>query len=266
MAQLSKIVGSILRDMIVAQHEANMYAAELSEAYRKDGRMEKFQLPTVSFGDVELDLKYGIKKVDNMPEQYEADYEYYKHRCDDVSSQLAKVIISAAASVKAQQNDNKEANMLLAKLSGQSQLNDKFHAFLSRKILNACHSNFSILVKEDGSFYNDVLYKVSLDVVVAEFLDNKELNDMIASKKDNLRNILSVNIEKALSSFIPMLTKNINFNRKKKLPSMEVEVSNAELSKYSKESIHSFQLKIHPNYLPISVIDDEDLLPTDKEQ
>ncbi|MBK5720788.1 hypothetical protein JGH11_07870 [Dysgonomonas sp. Marseille-P4677] len=265
MAQLSKIVGSILRDMIVAQHEANMYAAELSEAYRKDGRMEKFQLPTVSFGDVELDLKYGIKKADNMPEQYEADYEYYKHRCEDVSSQLAKVIISATASVKAQQNENKEVNVLLEKLSGQSQLNDKFHAFLSRKILNACYSNFSILVKEDGSFYNDVLFKVSLDVVSAELLDNKDFSDMVVSKKDNLKSILSISIEKALSAFIPMLTKNINFNRKRKLPSMEIEVSNAELSKYSTESIHSLQLRIHPNYLPISVIDDENLLPTEKE-
>ena len=31
MAQLSTIISSILRDMIVAQHEANMYAVSLEE-------------------------------------------------------------------------------------------------------------------------------------------------------------------------------------------------------------------------------------------
>ena len=34
MVQLSKILGSILRDMISAQHEANMYSLKLSSAYQ----------------------------------------------------------------------------------------------------------------------------------------------------------------------------------------------------------------------------------------
>lgn len=39
MAQLSTVIGSILRDMIVAQHQANMYAVSLEEVcmWQQDG-------------------------------------------------------------------------------------------------------------------------------------------------------------------------------------------------------------------------------------
>lgn len=35
MAQLSTIISSILRDMIMAQHEANMYAISLEDVYKQ---------------------------------------------------------------------------------------------------------------------------------------------------------------------------------------------------------------------------------------
>lgn len=40
MAQLSTIISSILRDMIVAQHEANMYAMSLEDVYKQNGRLD----------------------------------------------------------------------------------------------------------------------------------------------------------------------------------------------------------------------------------
>lgn len=54
MAQLSTIISSILRDMIVAQHEANMYAVSLEEIYKKNGRLERFSLPSANISEVRI--------------------------------------------------------------------------------------------------------------------------------------------------------------------------------------------------------------------
>ncbi len=68
MAQLSSVIGSILRDIVSAQHEANLYSLSLGDSYGKDGKAKDFQLPNVMVSDMELDLKYGVKvhrKVSN---------------------------------------------------------------------------------------------------------------------------------------------------------------------------------------------------------
>ena len=44
MAQLSSVIGSILRDIVSAQHEANLYSLSLGDSYGKDGKAKDFQL------------------------------------------------------------------------------------------------------------------------------------------------------------------------------------------------------------------------------
>ena len=53
-----------MRDIIAAQHEANLYSLSLSENYGSEGRARDLQLPGVQFGEIEMDLKYGIKASD----------------------------------------------------------------------------------------------------------------------------------------------------------------------------------------------------------
>ena len=38
MAQLRSVIGSILRDIVSAQHEANLYSLSLGDSYGKDGK------------------------------------------------------------------------------------------------------------------------------------------------------------------------------------------------------------------------------------
>lgn len=87
MAQLSTIISSILRDMIVAQHEANMYAISLEDVYKQNGRLEQFALPTVAVGEVELDLRYGVKSDSAQTEQYEINYPQLRK----VAKQISRV-------------------------------------------------------------------------------------------------------------------------------------------------------------------------------
>lgn len=74
MAQLSTIVSSILRDMVYAQHQANMYAISLEDVYRKNGRLEDFAMPAIALGEMQLSLRYGIADSSVEIEQYEINY------------------------------------------------------------------------------------------------------------------------------------------------------------------------------------------------
>ena len=71
MAQLSSVIGSILRDIVSAQHEANLYSLSLGDSYGKDGKAKDFQLPNVMVSDMELDLKYlYLKSIKTNPKMY----------------------------------------------------------------------------------------------------------------------------------------------------------------------------------------------------
>lgn len=43
MAQLNHILGSVMRDIIMAQHEANLYSCALREQYGRDGKVKDFR-------------------------------------------------------------------------------------------------------------------------------------------------------------------------------------------------------------------------------
>lgn len=74
MAQLQSIISSVLRDVLVAQHEANIYSMSLCESYRKDGHTELFPLPAIAIGEMELEIRYGIKAVAAQSIQFEINY------------------------------------------------------------------------------------------------------------------------------------------------------------------------------------------------
>ena len=65
MAQLKSIIGSILRDIIYAQHEANLYTVSLGESYGKDGKAKGFDLPNIMFSDIEMELRYAVTCSDD---------------------------------------------------------------------------------------------------------------------------------------------------------------------------------------------------------
>jgi len=75
MAQLSSVIGSILRDIVSAQHEANLYSLSLGDSYGKDGKAKDFQLPNVMVSDMELDLKYGVKSASESQQQFNIKYD-----------------------------------------------------------------------------------------------------------------------------------------------------------------------------------------------
>ena len=134
MAQLSSVIGSILRDIISAQHEANLYSLSLSENYGKDGKVKDFQLPGVFISDMELELKYGVISTNENLEQFNIKYNKFRQFIKSLCEEAAKVAVTSAVSTVLESDieRDEENKMFFTRLKRETELNRSFQRFLSR--------------------------------------------------------------------------------------------------------------------------------------
>ena len=60
MTSIRRVVRSLLRDVIQAQHDANLFSQQLSEEYAATGAGAVFSLPAAQVGELEIEIKYAI--------------------------------------------------------------------------------------------------------------------------------------------------------------------------------------------------------------
>ena len=58
MANLQVVIASVLRDVLLAQHEANLLTEALAKQYREV--LSQLNLPAVTIGDMELSFRFAI--------------------------------------------------------------------------------------------------------------------------------------------------------------------------------------------------------------
>lgn len=251
MAQLSKIIGAVLRDMVLAQHEANMYAVSLEEAYKKDGRLEKFVLPSVAMGEVDLSLRYGVIDDSAQTEQYEINYPELRRVSHELSLQLARTALGSALTViqgAFPDGNTGEEGDLVSELARTPDLQRKFCAFLGRRILKSMQGGFTALLNADGTVNGKVLLACTLAACEEHLLCHKELTGLFdRTGGDIVRSRVREAMRTAVEEAMPKLLKDVNLMRKRLLPSVDVTVSSEELAKLPDECIHTLRFHVSPN-------------------
>ena len=209
MAQLSTIISSLLRDMIVAQHEANMYAMSLEDVYKQIGRLEQFALPTVAVGEVELDLRYGVKSDSAQTEQYEINYPQLRKVAKQVSKDYADEIVKSTLPVLQALFPDEGTNSstkVLANFAVDDNLKRKYKAFLSRKILKAMQLSFTSLIKDDGRINEKVLLECILSVCDDKLLGHEDLQVLFNRPSgEETRKEIRKNLETFLKDMMPKI-------------------------------------------------------------
>ena len=160
MAQLSSVIGSILRDIISAQHEANLYSLALSESYGKDGKVKDFQLPNVMVSDMGLELKYGVKNASESQQQFNIKYNKFRQFLNELCEETAKVVISSVMStIMTSDIEGKEGEKhFFERLKSETAFHREFWAFLSRNMRKAFRSNiYEAVDRNNGSIKQEVI-------------------------------------------------------------------------------------------------------------
>lgn len=250
MAQLSTIISSVLHDMVAAQHEANMYAVYLAEAYRKNGRLESFPLPAVAMGEVELTFRYGVNGDTGQTELYEINYPALRTLMQDLSLKLARAALDSALPViqtAFSNNGTDEGIALVTNLARTPDLQRKFCAFLKRKILKSIQENFTSLLKEDGTVNENVLLGCVMSICEEKLLHHEELLVFFnRTGGDIIRERAKESIQSALADLLPKLLKDVNLKHRRIIPSVDVTVNSEELSKLPDECIHTLHFRVSP--------------------
>lgn len=177
MAQLQSIISSVLRDVLVAQHEANIYSMSLCESYRKDGHTELFPLPAIAIGEMELEIRYGIKAVAAQSIQFEINYPLLRKTVRKLTAQLAKVMLESVINsiLSSTLAADKERIKLIEQLSTQTEINRKFSSFLDQKLQDSVIGQFTNLLKDDGGISSKVLRSCVMQTGNEELLYHPEL-------------------------------------------------------------------------------------------
>ena len=255
MAQLSTIISSILRDIVVAQHEANMYAMSLEDVYRQNGRLEQFALPTVAVGEVELDLRYGVNSDSVQTEQYEISYPLLRKFAMNISRQFAQAIVDRVLPLLQaafpDDGTNGEAKVL-ADFAMDKNLQRKYCAFLGRKILKAMQEYFTLLINEDGTVNKQYLQEAVNDACEMYLLRHEDLKALFERTGGNkVQENIEVAIQEVVNEQMAMVLKNVNLKRKRISPSMDVVLEASELANLPEDCVQTLHFHISPNSLKL---------------
>ena len=260
MAQLKQIVSSILRDMVYAQHQANMYAITLSEAYKKEGREANFPLPGVALGELEVEIAYGISEVSQQPEQQEVNIPKLRQHSREIADKLAKVILSSALVVAKECDDMDDANKhIIEQLEKDANTNTRFCSFLSRKLFKKMQSDYTNLVKHDGAINELQLTSIAKDVAEQHVINQNELTSLFAKVKDGrpLGELFLDSLQSDLAANLPSVPANVNLINQHNVPSVDVVVSSKELADLPEDCLNTIKLKIHPRETDMSLMDND---------
>lgn len=66
MALLQDIVASVLHDVLMAQHEANLMAEELAQTYASSPILRQMPVPAVSVGEMAITLRFAFADCRGM--------------------------------------------------------------------------------------------------------------------------------------------------------------------------------------------------------
>ncbi len=255
MAQLSKILGSILRDMVAAQHEANMYALKLSSAYRDYNQAIALTPPAVCIGDVELMLHCGFTGKSVNEAEMELDQTAVLRTIQELSSEVSEVVITTILTTIIRHSDKHgEGEGPIARLNKEKVLRRNFIAFLSRELHSYLKGSRAEFIALDGSVDTEKLQECILLVANDKFMTHSDLEELFSEDgsgalKKAVREDLQTNIE----IMLPRLLKDVQLARPSKYSSIDVTVSSDELSKLPDECIQTFRLKISPRDFPADV-------------
>lgn len=256
MAQLSSVIGSILRDIISAQHEANLYSLTLSESYGKDGKTKDFQLPNVAISDMELELKYAVTDTSENQEQFNIRYSKFRRFIGEVCQEAARTAITTVVSVVLSSSIRREESdkQFFYRLKQETALNRSFFAFLSRCMRHAFVNNlYESVNRTTGDVQTDVLCNKLVSVVDSKFLGDQDLDALFRDADgEALRAEAHEQVRTALDGLVRKMSEGENFKRRKSFPKLEVAVTASELERLPEESVHTFRLKFSPVSCSIS--------------
>lgn len=262
MAQLKSIIGSILRDIIYAQHEANLYTVSLGESYGKDGKAKGFDLPNIMFSDIEMELRYAVTGSDDEEEQANISYSKLRKHLGTLCAEASRTAISQCISTVLYSGieRDEEDKAFFLHLKQDKELYSRFHTFLSKNMKNSFDTDlYTMLNTADGTANRTNIVSRLMSVVRSKFLGDTDLSSLFSGADGKaLYKQCEDDILKSLEKSVDSWSEGKTFRRSKLYPRIDVEVNSGELEKLPSSAIQTFRFRFRPAETPPTLIDQEE--------
>ena len=262
MANLKEVIGSIMRDMILAQHQANLFSQSLNESYKKSGRTSGFHLPAVALGEFEIDLRYSIKEGIEEIEEEDVNYQETNRYIRYIARESAELLIKSLMHCVQKSGINyKESGYAFI---DQLNTNRKYVRQLAKRIFAMLTIDVDNLMSNDKKLDADKIVTILLSAAEKEILLDDELKDLFAL---NAGVDLQMNIKKSFQTAVSNEMKSIiqesrqvNFRKIQRFGSMQVVIDSEELSKLPESAIQHFKMKVSPQLITSMSADDDEII------
>lgn len=243
MARIKNIVGSILREFTQAQHQANMYAAQLGKKYAENDMLRYFLIPNAYVDELDFELKFAVKSLENLEQRVEVDYPRLVRFFDQLAVSIAETAISTAISTSEDYSVKDTTGIRLLK-EKEPQLKGDFREFLSEKLKAAFLKKGINELDENGFLRFTAIFEQAMEVIERDFFSHHELR--ISS---NLSREFAEKIRQACSMYIEILVKqkckDVCFKVAREEEVLNIVFDTEALSEIPPDKIHKVNFRVN---------------------
>ena len=251
---LKNILGTLLSDVVRAQHESNMRIMRLSEQYSGDGRMAGLKLPSAIIGNLTLSLNYAV--VDGIVEEEEKGVnekgmdKVLRYVCNEVSALLIKTMVSCIQNSHANYTTQYSFVDLLPS-------NKEFLRHVRRRFLALLSEDIESLLDESGKISEEKLLKILFPAAIEYLLDHEDIRGLFAQDDaQGLRDHICEEFDRVLVKELDDVLREStisSFHRIQRYGSLNVEIGDEQLAQLPAEKVHTMTITINPATQDINI-------------
>lgn len=270
MSTINTIIGSILRDIAEAQHNANRYSVQVSGEYSKGQALGNYPVPGVRISDLEMELKYAlVETTASSTEQNPTDQELQEF-LQNVARQSSKAAITSVLYTWKDVLDNGEldAGEHLKLQEIEQKLRQDFGAFLQSRIQEKIGKLGATLLHPETRIDVPKMLSAIMDVVRKHLLEHSELAAFNARGNAEQRQKTEGVVQGYLRTLAFRLVKDFQPAARPAEPRLEMVISSDALAQLPPERIHTLRFKIAPSFSRLVQVEEngivsEQLVPAD---
>jgi hypothetical protein len=246
MATLKQIVSSLLRDMVKAQHEADLYAEALRDSYAVKGKMASLPIPNVKLSGIDIVMKYAVAKEEETVEENVLDAKENDRFVRRLSAKLARLIIRITVKEVKESKVDYEPNgfSYIDDLGDNQEMID----YIAQRMDETLSANTHLIYKEDHSFDIEYIADQVLAVGQKYILNHSEIVGLfLLPGGDVLRSDIVKALDNEVSDSIRVITEEVtqaSLFKQRRYTSVDVIIDSNALSKLPSEGIQTLTIHI----------------------
>lgn len=240
MARLKDIIGSMMRDFVSAQHEADLFAMKLYSSCRSQKQSSSLAPTSVCLGQVEMTLHCVFTGKESATADKVIDHLAVMRLIRDVSDSAPEAVLECAVSAA----DGTGDNPVLQMHRDQARRGD-FLSFLRQSIYSHLKRHNGDFIGMDGQVDRESLVENILYVADDRFISHPELQDVFGSNGlTSLSGQLGKAVSGAIGAVVDKALEGAVLTREESCVSAEVSVSAEDLSSATEASIQTLKLTL----------------------